>query len=301
MKSGQLFWGLFLLTIGALFLLTKYDVICSDFSFVWDLWPLIFVLWGAIVIFKNSLVRPIISALFGIFLAVMFFGIIANIFSGFGFSYSTNDRDYMTEDYSKEFDSTIQNAEFVLSSGAGTFQLGRSTDNLVEGESYGTLAEYDFTSDIEGNRAYVEFNLHKRHFNFFDGKLRNHLDIALNENPIWDFKFDFGAAKAIFDLSTFKVNNIELNTGASNVKLKLGDRTDTTYVDVEMGVASLRIEIPENSGCQIRGDMVLMSRSLSGFTKKEKGYYETPGFDDASKKIFIRIDGGVSSLKIIRY
>lgn len=301
MKSGQLFWGLFLLTIGTLFLLTKYDVICSDFSFVWDLWPLIFVLWGAIVIFKNSLVRPLISALFGIFLAVMFFGIIANIFSGFGFHYSSNNRDYITEDYAEEFDSTIQKAEFVLSSGAGTFQLGRLTDKLVEGESYGTLAEYDFTSDIEGNHAYVEFNLHKQHFNLFDGKLRNHLDVALNENPTWDFRFDFGAAKAIFDLSSYKVNNIDLNTGASNVKIKLGDKTDTTNVDVEMGAASLRIEIPESSGCLINGDMVLMSRSLSGFNKKERGHYETPDFENAAKKIFIRIDGGVSSLKIIRY
>jgi hypothetical protein len=301
MKSGQLFWGLFLLTIGALFLFTKYDVIYSDFSFVWDLWPLIFVLWGAIVIFKNSLVRPIISALFGIFLAVMFFGIIANIFSGFGFSSSRPDRDFISENFSEEFDSSIQYANFELSSGAGTFELGKSTDKLVEGEAYGTLAEYDFTSDIEGNRAYIEFNLHKRHFNLFDGKLRNHLDIALNENPVWDFKLDFGAAKAIFDLTPYKVNNIDLNTGASNVKLKLGDRTDSTYIDVDMGVASLRIEIPENSGCQIKGDMVLMSRSLKGFTKKEKGFYETPDFDNAAKKIFIRIDGGVSSLKINRY
>lgn len=301
MKSGQLFWGLFLLTIGALFLFTKYDVIYSDFSFVWDLWPLIFVLWGAIVIFKNSLVRPIISALFGIFLAVMFFGIIANIFSGFGFNYSGKNHDYITEDYAEEFDSTIQKAEFVLSSGAGTFQLGRLTDKLVEGEASGTLAEYDFTSDIEGNRAYVEFNLHKRQFNLFGGKLRNHLDVALNENPNWDFRFDFGAAKAIFDLSSYKVNNIDLNTGASNVKIKLGDKTDTTNVDVEMGAASLRIEIPESSGCQITGDMVLMSRSLSGFNKKERGHYETPDFENASKKIFIRIDGGVSSLKVIRY
>ncbi|MDQ7815724.1 MAG: DUF5668 domain-containing protein [Melioribacteraceae bacterium] len=301
MKSGQLFWGLFLLTIGALFLFTKYDVICSDFSFVWDLWPLIFVLWGAIVIFKNSLVRPIISALFGIFLAVLFFGIIANVFSGFGFSSSRPDRDFISENFSEQFDSSIQYANFELSSGAGTFELGKTTDKLVEGEAFGTLAEYDFSSDVEGNRAYVEFNLHKRHFNLFDGKLRNHLDIALNENPVWDFKLDFGAAKAIFDLSPYKVNNIDLNTGASNVKIKLGDRTDSTYIDVDMGVASLRIEIPENSGCQIKGDMVLMSRSLKGFTKKEKGFYETPDFDNAAKKIFIRIDGGVSSLKINRY
>lgn len=302
MKSGQLFWGLFLLTIGALFLLIKYDVICSDFGFVWDLWPLIFVLWGAIVIFKNSLVRPVISALFGIFLAVMLFGLFANIFSGFGFSYNFSDKDNFSESFSEEYNDSIAYADFHLNSGAGTFELGRTTTTkLLEGEAYGTLAEYDFISDIVDSSAYIEFSLHKKHFNFFDGKLRNHLDIALNENPVWDFNLDFGAAKGRFDLSPFKVKNVDLNTGASNVRLKLGDRLDSTNVDIEMGAAALRIEIPENSGCQIKGEMVLMSRSLPGFDKIGKGYYETTDFENAAKKIFIRIEGGVASFKVVRY
>lgn len=301
MKSGQLFWGLFLLTIGALFLMTKYDVIYSDFGFVWDLWPLIFILWGAIVIFKNSLVRPVISALFGIFLAVMLFGIFTNIFSGFGFSYNFSDKESFSESFLEEYNDSIGYADFHLNSGAGTFVLGRTSEKLIEGEAYGTFAEYDFISDIQDSSAYIEFSLHKRHFNFFDGKLKNQLDIALSENPIWNFNLDFGAAKGRFDLSPFKVRNVDINTGASNVKLKLGDRMDSTDVDIEMGAASLRIEIPENSGCQIRGEMVLMSRSLPGFNKIGKGYYETADFENAAKKIFIRIDGGVASLKVSRY
>lgn len=301
MKSGQLFWGFFLLSIGALFLLTKYDVIYSDFEFIWDLWPLIFVLWGAIVIFKNTLVRPIISALFGILLAILLFGLIANLFSGFNFRFGGSKKEYVTQSYLKEFNDSIKTAEFVLNSGGGSFEIVDRTDNLVEGTSYGSLAEYDLYTDLQGEHANVEFNLNKKDFDFFHNKLRNQLVVSLNDKPIWDFVFNFGAAKAKFDLSNYKVRNINLNTGAANVRIKFGDKIDTSNVDVEMGAAKLKIEIPENSGCQVKGDMVLMSRSLPGFEKKEKGHYETPNFENAEKKIFIRINGGVSSINISKY
>jgi hypothetical protein len=301
MKSGQLFWGLFLFSLGSLFLLTKYDIIYSDFEFIWNLWPLIFILWGALVIFKGSLIKPIISALFGIFLAVMLFGLVANVFSGFNFQFSSSDHDYFSQNYSEDYSESIKYAELELNSGAGTFEIEKLTDKLVEGNAYGSFAEYDFLSDTEGEKAYVEFSLNKKHFNLFEGRIKNHLEIALNEKPLWDLKLNFGAAKARFDLSSYKVRNVDLNTGAANVRLKLGDRSDTTSVDVEMGAANLKVEIPENSGCQITGEMVLMSRSLPGFKKIDKEYYETDGFENAAKKIFIRVEGGVSSLKVIKY
>lgn len=301
MKSGQLFWGFFLLSIGSLFLLNKYDVIYTDFSFVWDLWPLIFIFWGALVIFKNSLVKPIISAIFGIFLALVFFGIIANIYTGFHFNFDSSDRDFISQSYSEDYNDSIKTAQLELRTGGGTFEIKGPTNKLVDANGYGTLAEYDFVTDIQDENAYIEFNLNKRHFDLFEGKLKNHLEIMLNENPVWDFRFDFGAAKTKFDLSPFKVRNIDLNTGAANVRFKLGDKFDSTFVDVEMGAAKLKIEIPENSGCQVKGKMVLMSRSLEGFNKLDKGYYETPNFENAQKKIFIRINGGVSSLSVNKY
>lgn len=301
MKSGQLFWGFFLLSIGALFLLTKYDVIYSDFDFIWNLWPLIFILWGAIVIFKNSLVRPVVSALFGIFLALILFGLIANLFSGFNFSFNSSHKGYVTQNYSEDYNDSIKTAEFVLKSGGGSFEIKDATDKLVEGTSYGSLADYNLYTDMQGENAYVEFNLGKKDFDIFHGKLRNYLEVKLNDKPVWDFVFNFGAAKAKFDLSNYKVRNVDLNTGAANVRIKLGDKSDSTNVDVEMGAAKLKLEIPGNSGCQLKGDMVLMSRSLSGFDKKDRGYYETPNFENAKKKIFVRINGGVSSISITKY
>ena len=299
MKSSQLFWGFLLLCIGALFLLVKYDIIISDFGFVWDIWPMIFILWGAMVIFKDRYVRPVLSAIFGIFLGLMIFGIIHNIFVGT--EWSDYDRESKHEVYNQTLDPLVKQAEFDFKSGAGIFLINGNSNNLIDGESYGNLANYDFSCDQTDSMAYVELRYKKTHFNFFDGKIRNRVELNLSSIPVWDLNLNFGAAKAKFDFSDLKVKNIDLNTGAANVWMKLGDKYDWTNVDVDMGVSSLTIEIPETSGCRLHGDMVLMSKSISGFSKRESGYYETDNYDIAKNKIEIKINGGVSSLNVDRY
>ncbi|MEK6552349.1 MAG: DUF5668 domain-containing protein [Bacteroidota bacterium] len=298
MKSGQLFWGFFLLALGALFLLTKYDVVQSSFDFVYNVWPMIFVFWGALVIFKNSLVRPVISALFGIFLALLLFGLIENALNSFDFS--EHDGKY-TEYYNEDYDKSIEYASLEINSGAGSFLIKGTTDKLAEGRSKGSFAEYDFETWKDENQATVRFDLHKRNFNFFRGRLKNYLEVSLNPNPVWDIHFNGGASKSNFDLTEFKTRRVSIHTGASSAVIKLGDKYDSTDVDIEMGVASLTLEIPSNSGCSIDGDMALVSRDFTGFTKRESGHYETENFNNAVKKVFIRIDGGVSSIKVVRY
>jgi len=298
MKSGQLFWGFFLLTLGALFLLTKYDILYTSFDFVYNIWPFIFVFWGALVIFKNSLVRPVISAVFGIFLAMLLFGFIYNSVCGIDF---TDHDGVYSEYYNEDYDSSIKSADLEINSGAGTFVLGETTDKLVEGKSKGSVAEYDFETWKDEDKANVRFNLHKRNFNFFSGKFRNYLKVNLNENPIWDIRLNYGASKANLDLSKFKVRNLELHSGATSTYVKLSDKAEMTNVNVEMGAANITIDVPTNVGCEIQTDMALSSKNVHGFNSKGKGHYITENFSDSGRRIIIDVKAGVSSLTVNRY
>jgi len=298
MKTGKLFWGFFLLTLGVLFLGTKYEIITTAFCFVWDLWPLIFVFWGALVIFKESVARPVISAVFGVFIALLLFGIVDNGINSIDFSEYPGT---YTEFYSEDYDSSINTAALEINAGAGMFIIRGSTDKLAEGKAKGSFAEYDFESWKDGNNASVSFNLHKQNLNFFKGRLKNQLEVALNPNPVWDIHFNIGASKSNFDLSGYKVKNVELHTGAASGKLKLGDKYDSTDVHVEMGAATVNIEVPSTSGCSITSDMALSSRDFPGFKKQSSGYYETENFESAAKKIFIHVSGGFATIKVSRY
>lgn len=118
------------------------------------------------------------------------------------------------------------------------------------------------------------------------------------------FDLDFGAAKAHYDLSEFKTRNINIETGVTDVFLKLGEKYDETHVDIKMGAASLTIHMPKESGCKLTGDMVLFSKDIDGFNemrRDEHKTYTTENYNEADNKIYIRIDGGMSKLEIKRY
>ena len=123
----------------------------------------------------------------------------------------------------------------------------------------------------------------------------------MNKTPLWNIKLELGAAKANLDFSEYKVKNFSFHTGATSTKLKFGDKTEMIKVHIEMGAAALKIYIPDNSGCEIKNDMILISKDFEGFSKIGKGHYISDNYDSTVNKIFIEFDGGISSLKILRY
>lgn len=300
MKSGKLFWGFFLLALGTLFLFDKYSVINTNFDFIWDIWPLIFVFWGALVILKENAAKPVASALFGVFIALLFYGFIYNTFWSFDYDYDSAELNF-NESYFEDYNPEVKYANLTISSGVSYITIKDLSDKLVEGKTAGFFGEYDFDTQVEDSVAYIDFNLHKKRFNFFKDRIKNRLDVSLNQSPVWDFDLNLGASKSKFDLKNFRVRNFDLETGATSTTIIFGDKFDSTNVDVQMGAASLTIEIPRGSGCELRGEMTMIAKNLDDFTKQGDAYYVTENFDKAKKKLFIKIDGGVASLDIKRY
>ncbi|MGK9367601.1 hypothetical protein ACSSWA_01720 [Melioribacter sp. Ez-97] len=299
MKSGQLFWGFFFLTIGALIFAYKYDWIHSSYDFIWNIWPLIFVFWGGLIIFRDTFIRHVINLLFGIFMALLIFGFVMNIFNGCE-TYSHDINDY-TEYMHDELPS-VNYAKLNFKSGAGYFEIDNFTDRFYETEAQGEFADYIIDSYTDDSTAYLDVELAGDHDIELDGgKLKNTLKLHLNDKPVWDFDMNFGAAKARFDLKNFKIRNLSIKTGASDVIVKLGDKYDSTLMDVEMGAAKLTIYVPENVACSMKSDLFLVARDLEGLEKVKPGYYKSPDYDTADKKIDIFIKGGISSINLIRY
>ncbi|MDF1610530.1 LiaI-LiaF-like domain-containing protein [Stygiobacter electus] len=299
MNSSKMFWGSFLITIGLLSLLVKYDLIQSSFNFVWNIWPLIFVFWGLGLILRQSFVKPIISLISGIFTAILIYGIIYSLLWAVNFHVDENDS--FTQNYSKELDANTKIVNLTLDAGAGSFTIRDSTSNLIDASSSGLLSQYNYNYFKDSSEANIDINLDAGDFHFLKNMIKNQLSIKLNTNPIWNFRFNIGASKNIFDFSTFKVNELSIKTGASNSRIKLGDKNDETNVDIDMGVSSLTLEIPEHVGCKVETDLSLVNKKFDGFTKKEKGIYQTENFEKSKKKILINVKGAVSSLKILRY
>lgn len=306
MKTRSLFWGLFFITLGALYLLDNYVSFYFDWYYISDWWALIFILWGVSVIFKNNAtIRPIVTGVTGFWLAVILYALFLNAFYyDYDFHFSNNNS-YEVEKFSQQYEPDIENAKLIINGGAGKFSIKGATNELVVAKTYNTFGDYDFETYSSGSGEVIEITQEDTRINLIDldYDFENKVEVKLNDNPIWDLKLNIGAAATSLDLTDYKVRRLDLNTGATKTKIKLGDLHNSTEIDVEMGAATLVFDIPEKSGCKITGDMVLIAKTLDGFSKKGNSdtYYVTDDFANAENKIYINVDGGVSSLKVKRH
>lgn len=301
MKTGQIFWGIFFLIFGSLFLLSKYDLLVMNWSFAWDLWPLLLIFWGLSIITKDSKVKPFISAAFGIIIAVIVFGIISNIFehtSADDISWSSSGN---TNYFSEEWNKSIENAHLEIHAGGGKFVINDTTDKLIEGKAKGIFSNSSFEYDTSGNVANLLYELQDENIKIFPKhNLMNYLSVQLNPKPVWDIDLEFGAAKLNCDFSKYKVASLNLESGAASSKFKFGRLQKEVNVKIEMGAAKLKILVPKEFGCKIEGEMVLVAKDFRGFNKTEDSYI-TDDYDKADGKINIQIEGGVSSIDVERY
>jgi len=233
---------------------------------------------------------------FGVFIYGAFFNIF-DVFDRDGDDYYSHESKTFFENFSEE----IEYANLELSAGVGFFSIRDKTSKLIKGTARGNIGTYSLYANHRDDKANLDIDFGKNSVTLFGTEIKNRLDISLNDTPIWDIELKLGAAKADFDLSKFKVSRISLETGATKTRIKIGDKLDRVNADVEMGAASLEFQIPQNFECKLTGDMVLIAKEIPGFVKRNSGYYTTPDYELADKKIMINVDGGVSSLTINRY
>ncbi len=299
MKSKQLFWGFFFLTLGFLYLLVKFGVFL-EIDFSWDLWPLLLILAGISIITEGTFIRPLLSGVFGILVALLVFGWVGNIFSDDDDFESVTTKDYIKKTFAVPYDSTIAIANLSLKAGAGKFFIDDDTDKLIYAKAKGTKANYSLKDSQKDSIVWIDIKSETKNFKLFNDKPTKFY-LKLNQNPVWNLDLELGAAKSEIDLSNLRVKNLVLKTGATKTEIKLGDKLKKTYLNIDMGVASLKIKIPHNAGCKILGNMGLVKKELPDFEKTDEGIYKTSNYETAEKKIIIDFNGGVSKFEVERY
>jgi len=316
MTYRKVFWGVILLVIGLLFLLRNLGYIDFHWHAIWQLWPLLLLLWGISILPINSAIRVVLSLL-TVIATLWIFSTMEPAERGLRWNhdYSWDDRhdrhhgqaegwsDESTADYSDQrivepWDDAIESAVLRLDAAAGNFTLKGMTSNLMEFEKDGRVAKYTMTSKRIGSSQVIDLALQNTRIR---GNSSNDVRITLNTIPLWDFDLDIGAADLEFDLSAYRVGEVSVDGGASAIDLRFGDRHEDVKVRINAGAASIDIQIPRTAGCEVDFDTFLASRDLDGFDKVDQGLYRTPDFDAATVKFYIKMDAAISSLEVKRY
>ncbi len=299
-KNGQLFWGFLFLTIGVLFLLDKNNIFVLVPNEIWSYWPLLIIFWGIAILTKGTVLKPILSVLAGAFVGLFLYG---SIF-GLHHNYDTEevvDHEFTTSAFYEDFREPTETATLSLRTGIGKISIGGITDKLIEGTSSGFFNNFNFKTRYRDNSARVVLRHSHDDLDLLGEDQYRNLDLSLSTIPLWDVDIKVGAADVKLDLSEYKVSKFNLETGATNTELKFGDIEEIVKANIEIGAAKLKILIPKKTGCMIKGDMVLVIKNFDGFDQIDKKRYQTYNFDESENKIYINLDGGISTLSIKRY
>ena len=319
MKSKNLITGILILFVGVVSLLAALNVFEYHWTIVLRLWPLILVIFGITLLpLKDYLKAILLLAALGA--GCVLYHIEAKDYEGNAItrfcknvkSWSINKDDDEDEDeadetvdyaveqrFSEPYEG-VEKAAIDIDFGAGNLKLNAPSAELATVDARSNFVKYSFRSEKSGNvpSIFVKGEGRTKHVK---RKNENNIDVALCAKPTCNFTLDMGAANAELDFSPYKVSYLEINGGACNIDLKLGDSGCDTKVEINTGASDIDIMVPEGVDCEVNIDSALTGKDFNGFEKIEKGLWRTPGFGQGAYQIVIDIDCAVSSISVERY
>ena len=315
MKSDKIFWGIFLVFIGGIFLLENFDIIDFSWRYVWRFWPVILILIGVNILFKNSKSQTGIIVTAAI--TVITLGLLTykglekhrdneskwNWYNSDEKNNNTDSSDVITDaSYSEEFDAKYQLATLNIKGGASKFVIQSASDKLFEANLNQSKSRYYLKKTEVDSAVTLNFNSKGNRSEYsFNGDDFNEINMMLNAQPVWNINLTMGAGEIDFDLVDYKTKNISLKGGAAAFKVKIGNLYNDINVTAETGLAEIEIEVPETSGCRIKAATGLSSKDFKGFKKMKDDSYETSNYNEAPNKINISLKGGLSDFNVDRY
>ncbi len=312
MKNKNVFWGVLLVVIGALFIFNNLGWFDFSFRALFDMWPALLIIWGISMLPINGGVKTTLSVI------TVLLAVFISTTRDYGDHWSSNLNRFVhinnrnwddneddksksdnvyTFTFTEDYDASIETAILNMDIAAGKFRIEDSTSFLIDFDAENNLGQYE--KEIMKNGSTTEIYVRLEDGNLRTGTNKNRAYIKLNTEPTWEMKLDIGAADFNADLRSFKVGKVEIDGGASAIKLKIGDKQFDTNIDIESGASAVKIYIPESAGCEVISNTVLSDLDLDGFIKNGKTY-STPNFDKAKQKIYISLDAAVSALNVIR-
>ena len=317
MKNKNIFWGILLVAIGALFILDNLDVLNFSFRALLDLWPILLVGWGVSILPVKSIYKTVAA------LAIVVFALVyasttekdfwwqnqnfsnfrhGNIHFNNGEDEDDEEKDdtYYSFQFDEEMDSNITEAKLEMDVAAGKFRIDEPvTDHLIAFDAYSNIGPYNSNMVTNGQKAEVFISMEDAIIK--NGTNRNRATVKLNPNVVWDLHLNIGAADFRGDFKKFKVSNIDIDGGASSIKLKLSNLQQETHIKMDAAAASIKLDIPMDAGCRIEVESFLVDLDLEGFTKNADGDYVSNNFSESSQKVFIEMDAAISHFTIRRY
>lgn len=121
-----------------------------------------------------------------------------------------------------------------------------------------------------------------------------------NPSRIGTARFEVGAAEfTARNLGNLNADRIEVDAGVGSITLGLEGRWQRdAHLDIDMGLGSLELRIPEGLGIRLRKDSFLTSLDSQGLVKRGD-VYESLDWDRADRRVTIELDAAFGSVSVV--
>lgn len=288
---GTIFFGIFIVFVGFYFLANNLDLIPAQFQIsLWQLWPLIIIFVGL----SFLKVRSLWSAIIGVLVIVLIIGLVA-AFLLWG-QYNIEDSVVETP-INIGLEDQAEKGEVEIDFGAGNINIGGGADSFIEGVLTSNILSLREKSYLDNGVQKAKLDFDTR-WKVFTGRQENNLDLSLNNELPLGIYLDTGAATLYMDLREVNAELVDINTGASDLDIVMGDKATDARLKIDAGASSLDIDIPETVGVDLNIDSGITSKQFDDFEKIGDNQYRSRNYREVDKFLNIELDLGVSDLKI---
>jgi hypothetical protein len=145
MKTSNIFWGVFFISIGGLVLIGNLTDLNFTWHSAWKFWPMVLVLIGVSILVKNQIGKGIVAGLAAFVLALTLYASVSAttnlIDDDFEINFGDEAAVYDTTYYSQDYSDSTKTATLNFSAGAGGFKMLTPTDKLLDFRTEGKVEQ----------------------------------------------------------------------------------------------------------------------------------------------------------------
>jgi hypothetical protein len=113
-------------------------------------------------------------------------------------------------------------------------------------------------------------------------------------------KVESGATQSTLDLTRLQLIHLDLQAGASDIRVRLPDAAGLTAVKVESGAAKLTFDLPLDVAADIEVSGALVTRSIdeARFRPLGGGRYRSTDYETAANRVEMHLELGAANLTV---
>lgn len=288
MKNNKLISGIILIALGIFFFLANLGYIDFTVLFsIFDLWPLIFVVIGINLLFNKKRIITLITWI--IFLIILI---------AYGMFFSGGNIRKNKAEFNTSFTKLAETSygELDLDIGAANVNIGLEEKDLLRVNSRGI--ELDYSHTYNSNKEITSFNFENTGHNImFLSNNSSNYNFNLNENVIWDLDLELGAISGTLNLEDIPIKSIDLDIGAGNLDIILGNKYKKSNIKIDGGVSKLSLVVPKDVGIKIKLDSGLSKINIDHLDLIKLGdHYISSNYEEKDIKLDFDISMGVGKI-----